>query len=108
MPTTLHAALPALASRLLTDNPGVTSNTTGLPGLTELKKIVGALLTFGLVACVAALVASAVVWGFASNTGNPHMAGKGKTGVAIAAAAALLIGGANAIIAFFSAAGSTI
>jgi hypothetical protein len=51
---------------------------------------------------------SAVVWGLAANSGNPHLAGKGKTGVVVAAGAALLIGGANAIITFFSAAGSAI
>ena len=72
------------------------------------RKIVGAMLTFGLVACVAAVVASAVVWGFAANGGNPHMAGRGKTGVIVAAGAALLISGANAIVAFFSAAGSAL
>jgi hypothetical protein len=104
----MPATFSSDAARLLADNPGVTSNTSGLPGLEALRKIVGALLTFGLVSCVAALVASAVVWGFASNSGNPHLAGRGKTGVLIAAAAALLIGGANAIVTFFSAAGSAI
>lgn len=98
----------ALAGRLPFEDPGISSNTTGLPGLAQLKQIVGALLTFGLVACVAALVASAVVWGFGSNSGNPHLAGRGKTGVIAAAGAALLIGAANAIIAFFSAAGSLV
>ena len=96
-----------LAADLAAD-PGVTPNSDGLPGLPEIRQIVGAMLTFGLVACVAALVGSAVVWGFASNSGNPHLAGRGKTGVVVAAGAAMLIGGANAIVAFFSAAGSTI
>ena len=93
---------------LIADDPGVTSNSTGLPGLAQLRDIVGALLTFGLVACVAALVASAVVWGFGSNSGNPHLAGRGKSGVVVAAGAALLIGAANAIITFFSHAGSLV
>jgi hypothetical protein len=76
--------------------------------LPQLKEIVSAMLTFGLVACVAALVASAVVWGFASNSGNAHLAGRGKTGVVVAAGAALLIGAANAIVTFFSNAGATL
>jgi hypothetical protein len=97
-----------LTTLITFEDPGISSNTTGLPGLAQLKQIVGALLTFGLVACVAALVASAVVWGFGSNSGNPHLAGRGKTGVVAAAGAALLIGAANAIIAFFSAAGSLV
>lgn len=102
-----NAAIAA-HTRLMAGDPGVRSNINGLPGLVQLKQIVGAMLTFGLVACVAALVASAVVWGVASNGGNPHLAGRGKSGVVIAAAAALLIGGANAIITFFSNAGATI
>ena len=93
---------------LVADDPGVTANTTGLPGLVQLRSIVGGMLTFGLVACVAALVASAVTWGFGSNSGNPHLAGRGKTGVVVSAGAALLIGAANAIVAFFSAAGGSL
>ena len=104
----MFVSLLAVGAPILLEDPGVSSNTTGLPGLEAFRQIVGAMLTFGLVACVAAVVASAVVWGFAANGGNPHMAGRGKTGVIVAAGAALLIGGANAIIAFFSAAGSAL
>jgi hypothetical protein len=98
----------AVVNRVLAEDPGIRPNSRGLPGLPQLKEIVGAMLTFGLVACVAALVASAVVWGFASNSGNPHLAGRGKTGVVVAAGAALLIGAANAIVTFFSNAGATL
>jgi len=104
VPTLLHS----LVAAVVVEDPGVRPNSRGLPGLPQLKEIVGAMLTFGLVACVAALVASAVVWGFASNSGNPHLAGRGKTGVVVAAGAALLIGAANAIVTFFSNAGSTL
>ena len=100
--------LTLLPSLLPLSDPGVTSNSTGLPGLAQLRLIVGAMLTFGLVACVAALVISAVVWGFGSNSGNPHLAGRGKSGVVVAAGAALLIGAANAIVTFFSNAGALI
>lgn len=90
------------------DDPGVTANSSGLPGLAQLREIVGAILTFGLVACVAALVISAVIWGLGSNSSNPHLAGRGKSGVVIAAGAALLIGASNALITFFSNLGATI
>lgn len=90
------------------DDPGVSANSSGLPGLAQLREIVGALLTFGLVACVAALVISAVIWGIGSNSSNPHLAGRGKTGVVVAAAAALLIGASNALVTFFSNVGATI
>jgi hypothetical protein len=49
-----------------------------------------------------------VVWGFGANSGNPHLAGRGKSGVVVAAGAALLIGAANAIVTFFSNAGSLV
>ena len=52
----LTALTTTLPSVLAAADPGVTSNTTGLPGLAQLRSMVGALLTFGLVACVAALV----------------------------------------------------
>jgi len=42
-------------------------NPDGLPGLTQLREIVGALLTWGLVACVAGLVISAIVWAVGSD-----------------------------------------
>ncbi len=99
-------SLPTLLTP--TADPGVIANGSGLPGLAQLREIVGALLTFGLVACVAALVISAVVWGLGSNSGNPHLAGRGKSGVLVAAGAALLIGAANAIVTFFSNVGATI
>jgi hypothetical protein len=98
----------SLASRVLAANPGISPNSSGLPGLGEVRKIVGALLTWGLVACVAGLVISAMVWAVASNAGNYHGTTKGKSGVLVSAVAAILIGGANAIITFFAAAGERI
>ena len=81
-------------------DPGVKPNTDGLPGLPQLREFAGASLTFGLVLCV--VVVSAVSWGFGANSGNPHLAGRGKTGVVVAVGAALLIGAANALIGFFA------
>jgi len=42
-------------------DPGISPNEDGLPGLPVVRHIVGALLTWGLVACVAGLVASVIV-----------------------------------------------
>ena len=102
-----HQAM-TLAARITAANPGISPNGNGLPGLGEVRKVVGALLTWGLVACVAGLVISAMVWAVSSNAGNYHGTSKGKTGVLVSAAAAILIGGANAIIGFFAAAGQNI
>lgn len=89
-------------------DPGVSPNQDGLPGLEVIRSIVGALLTWGLVACVAGLVVSVIVWALAHQQGNYSYASGGKTGVLVAAGGALLIGGANAIVAFFSGLGSGI
>lgn len=89
-------------------NPNVSPNESGLPGLSVARKLVGALLTWGLVAAVAALAISSAYWAVSSNSGNYHGVGKGKQGVLVSAGAAILLGGANAIIAFFGGLGSEI
>lgn len=89
-------------------DPGVGANSDGLPGLEAVRKIVGAFVVWGLVACVAGLLISAAVWALSSMSGNYHHAGKGKIGVLVSAGAAILIGGANTIIKFFGDIGSGI
>lgn len=98
------AAVEVQAAR----NPGISPNTTGLPGLSAIQDIVGALLFWGLVAAVAALAVSAAALGFAKVTNRGGMADTSKTGVLYAAGGAVLLGGANAIIQFFADVGATI
>ena len=86
----------------------VSPNTTGLPGLDAIEKIVGALLTFGLVAAVAGIAISAIAWAVGSHCSNPHVAGRGKTGVLVSLASAMLIGAANTLVTFFQHAGSAV
>lgn len=95
-------------STRMTAPPGIPPNTDGLPGVGAAEHIVGALLTFGVIAAVAGLAISAIVWGVGGHSSNPQMAHRGKSGVLIALAAALLIGGANILVAFFWNAGSTL
>ncbi|MFV0433847.1 MAG: DUF6112 family protein [Leucobacter sp.] len=75
-------------------------NSSGLPGIDQLQLIVGAVITFGLILSVLALIISAVVWGFGANSSNPHLAGRGKVGVLISCAAAVLCGAAVTLINF--------
>ncbi len=89
-------------------DPGITPNESGLPGLPVVRQIVGALLTWGLVACVAGLVVSVITWAVARQQGNYGYASGAKTGVLVSVAGALLIGGANAIVTFFSGLGGQI
>jgi hypothetical protein len=90
------------ASVILAGDPGITPNRTGLPGLNTAMDIVGAVLTYGLIACVAAVAISAAAWAFGHLQGNARYTDTGKTGTLTAALAALLIGGANLIVTFFS------
>ena len=86
----------------------ISPNGDGLPGLEVLRDMVGALLTWGLVACVAGLVVSVIIWALGHHQGNYMHASSGKTGVLVSAGGALLIGGANGIIVFFAAMGGRI
>src|SRR6476661_4565638 len=96
-----------VAGRVWAD-PGVHPNEDGLPGMSLARKIVGALLTFGLIAAVAGVAISSVVWALSAHNGNAHYASRAKMGVVVAAAAAVLIGGADAIVTFFQNAGHSI
>ncbi|GAB3077605.1 hypothetical protein GCM10027053_47590 [Intrasporangium mesophilum] len=92
----------------LTVPADVSPNTDGLPGIAALERIVGGLLTIGLVAAVAGVALSAIAWAIGSHSSNPHVAGRGKTGVLVSVAAAMLIGAANALVNFFHAAGAAV
>lgn len=79
----------------------ITANSSGLPGLTQGETIVGALITLGVIASVAGLALSAVVWAIGNHSANPQVAGRGKTGVLVSSSSAVLCGGAMAIVNFF-------
>ena len=76
-------------------------NDSGLPGLAQLRTIVGAVMTIGLVLSVLALIVSAIVWGFGSNSSNPHLSGRGKLDVLISCGAAVICGAAVTLVNFF-------
>jgi hypothetical protein len=91
---------------LLAAGVNVSPNSNGLPGISELQSIVGALLTIGLIAALAGLAVSAAAWAIGSHSANPVIAGRGKTGVLVSFGAAMLTGGSVALIDFFANAGS--
>lgn len=76
-------------------------NSHGLPGIGQLKSIVGASMTIGLVLAVLALIISAIVWALGANSSNPHLAGRGKLGVLIALGAAIVCGASVTLVNFF-------
>mgnify|MGYP003373339275 CR=1 FL=1 len=86
----------------------ISPNTNGLPGISALETIVGALLTLGLIASVAGIALSSIAWAIGSHSANPHVAGRGKSGVLVSGGAAMLIGAANALVTFFNNAGAAV
>ena len=71
---------------------GVFPDFGGLGGISDLRAVVGALLTFVLIAAVLVLIISAIIWAIATAHGNYASAGKARTGVLVALGAAALAG----------------
>lgn len=65
-------------------------------GSGDLRAIVGALLTYGLIVAVLMVVISATTWALASSSGSWHTAQKAKLGCFVAIGGAVLTGGALA------------
>ncbi|MDB5726374.1 MAG: hypothetical protein JWQ16_3128 [Novosphingobium sp.] len=86
----------------------ITPNGTGLPGIEQLRVIVGAVMTLGLILSVLALIVAAIMWGFGANSSNPHLASRGKVGVLVACGAAIICGSAVTLVNFFWNVGQTV
>jgi hypothetical protein len=82
-------------------NIDISPNSNGLPGIGQLRSIVGASMAIGLILAVLALIISAVVWAYGANASNPHVAGRGKFGVLVAVGSAIVTGASVALINFF-------
>ncbi|MGR6902587.1 hypothetical protein EHW97_13735 [Aeromicrobium camelliae] len=100
--------VPTIVPALVPMDINITPNDDGLPGIAALRTIVGAVMTVALILSVLALLISAIVWGFGSNSSNPHLASRGKVGVLVSCAAAIITGGAVTLINFFWNVGGTI
>ena len=83
-------------------------NPDELPGGNVLSALTDGLAGFALVFCLIGLVVGAGMWALGSNSSNFNQTMVGKRAVVISAVAALLIGGAAAIINFAFDAGRTI
>ena len=98
---TLITEAAALYGSALPMQIDINPNDSGLPGIGQLRTIVGAVMTVGLILSVLALIVSAIVWGFGANSSNPHLAGRGKVGVLVSCGAAIICGAAVTLINFF-------
>ena len=80
----------------------------GLPGGPQIQQLLNGLSGWALLAALGGLLISVIVWSLGSFGGNYHAVSKGKTGVLVCGAAALIAGGAASIINFFANLGSQI
>ena len=79
-----------------------------LPGGPQIQTLLDGLGGWALFATLGGLLISAIVWALGSFGGNYHAVSRGKTGVLVCAAAALIVGAAAPIINFFSNLGSQV
>ena len=97
-----------LASGLVASGVNVTPNSTAIPGLSTLSTLVGSLMAFGLVLSLAGFVGCAIVMSIGHHGANPQWSSRGKSGLLVCLAAALLIGGADLLINTFYNLGSSL
>jgi hypothetical protein len=83
-------------------------NPNELPGGHVLESLTDGIAGFGLIFCLIGLVVGAAMWGLGSTSSNYQQTLIGKRALGVSAVAALLIGGAAAIINFFYGAGQGI
>lgn len=83
-------------------------NPRELPGGDVLESLTDGIAGFGLIFCLIGLVVGAALWGLGSTSSNYQQTFVGKRALTVSAVAALLIGGAAAIINFFYGAGQNI
>jgi hypothetical protein len=62
----------------------------------QLRAIVGALLTYGLITAVLMIVVCAATWALSTSSGSWHIASKAKVGLFVAIGGAVLTGAALA------------
>lgn len=62
-------------------------------GSSQLRSIIGALLTYGLLISVLMIIVCAATWAIASSSGSWQASAKAKTGLFVALGGAVLIGG---------------
>lgn len=85
-----------------------TPDPAGLPGSSVADRLINGLFFYTLLACLAGLLISVVIWVFSSRAQNYHHAATGRQGTIIAALGALVAGAAPAPINFFQGLGSQV
>ncbi len=71
---------------------GVFPDFEGLSGIEDLREVAGAVLMFVLIVAVMMLIVSGVCWAIGSSNGNYQLAARGRAGVFVSFAGAILAG----------------
>lgn len=79
-----------------------------LPGTPQLTQLVGGLMTWVLLACVAAVLLGAAAWGFGSRTGHYASAQQGRMMCLGGAIGAMVAGASVALVNFAFGVGGTV
>ncbi|SFC97109.1 hypothetical protein SAMN04487968_11729 [Nocardioides terrae] len=87
---------------------GVNPDPGKLPGGPQIQTLLDGLGGWALLASLAGLLISSMAWALGSFGGNYHAVSRGKTGVLVCAACALIAGAAAPIINFFATLGSQV
>ncbi|MGK2876689.1 MAG: DUF6112 family protein [Nocardioides sp.] len=82
-----------MTSRVL---PLVAPNFGAVGGSSQLRSIIGALLTYSLIISALMVIVCAATWAIGSSNGSWQTASKAKTGLVVALGGAVLTGGALA------------
>ena len=77
-------------------------------GAADLRTIIGALMTFVLIAAVLMMIVSGVIWALAVANGHFQTAARARSGVWVACGAAVLAGAGVAWVNFLLDVGSTL
>lgn len=97
-----------MKSNLIAAAAAVGPNFGAVGGSSQLRQIVGALLTYSLIVSVLMVVVCAATWAIGTANGNWQSASRGKTGLYVALGGAVLTGGALAWANWLLGVGSTL
>ncbi len=99
----------AVAHALVVSVPSVSvSPNPNLPGTPQLSQLIGGLMTWVLLACVASVLIGAAAWGFGSRAGHYASSQHGRQMCLGGAVGALVAGAAVAVVNFAFGVGGTV
>jgi MFS family permease len=99
--TLVRLAVGGLSRPILAGGIAIKPSPDNLPGWNVLQNLANGLDGWALLAAMVGVVIGAVMWAFGHYSHNYQQAYNGRRGVMVSALAALLIGGAPHIVAFF-------